>query len=553
MVRFALNKKTKTRPQWPEEVAAEIRRRQQMFLVRQVPTIAAVNFINGSLTALIFWGMANPFLTSLWFIAIAAGSLLQFLGWLRIAGKPTPAVVSGRSFERAKGWSWVMGGVWGAANIVLFTPDSIPHQMFLGVVIAGMCAGTVSFLNPLPQLGGRFVIAALGPFVIVYGATGQPLQMAIAMMGLVFGATIVRGSIHSHHQFVGMVASSFEASQAKTHLANAIEATNDAFAIFDQTRALVLANSRFSAWFPNPTEAFLEPGDNSVRLLKNGLWVQGSIRPIPDKGYVCVYTDVSELKRREQDLVRANQEAEEANRAKSDFLANMSHELRTPLNAIIGFSDVMKGEMFGELKPRYKDYANDILVSATHLLSIITDILDLSRIESATYRIEPEEVDVRDALQWVVNLARGQPKFAERDITVEVTEGAERLFVDLRAFKQVVLNLANNALKFTPEDGKVGIRAELTSSGEAAVRVWDTGIGIPADKIDHVRKPFQQAEGVFHRKYQGTGLGLSISSALVELHGGRMEIESVVDQGTTVSALFPPERVRPSARQRRVA
>jgi two-component system cell cycle sensor histidine kinase PleC len=234
-------------------------------------------------------------------------------------------------------------------------------------------------------------------------------------------------------------------------------------------------------------------------------------------------------------------EAQEANRAKSDFLANMSHELRTPLNAVIGFSEMMHGEVFGPLgHPKYKDYNLDIFNSATHLLAIIQDILDLSKIESSRYEIAPEKTDVRDVARWVSTLCANQPRTAHRD-AMDVNIDAEfgLIMADPRAFRQILLNLVNNAYKFTPESGKIGIEGRVLETGEPAISVWDTGIGIPADKLDHVRKPFHQVEGAFQRKFQGTGLGLSISEALVKLHGGRLLLESELGRGTRVTVVFP--------------
>ncbi len=526
-----------------DDLAGEIRRQQQIFLVGQIPRIAIVNALNGGLTALIFAWHSGYGLALSWYGLLALGSAIQFAGWLRLHNRPVPAKVSGRSLKGSEFWALLMGATWGSSGIIFFSPDSVPHQMFLAVVLAGMTAGTVSILTPLPNVCARFVFAALAPLVFSLILHGSELQLAIAAMAVIFAFTLVNGTETSYRQFAGMVSNAYELERARAHLFNAIESTNDAFAIFDREGKLVLANSRYKNWFPDLDMGSAAEGDGVVRRIQGGLWVQSSLRPVIGGGYVSVNTDVTELKRQQEQLIAAKQQAEEANRAKSEFLANMSHELRTPLNAIIGFSDVMRGEMFGEIKPRYKDYANDIFVSATHLLSLISDILDLSKIESANYRIEPEPVDVAGALAWVVSLCRNQHKMGGCEVQLSVDPALPPLLVDERAFRQVVLNLANNALKFTPETGQVGIEAAIAPSGEPVIRVWDTGIGIPADKLEWVRKPFHQAEGVFHRKYQGTGLGLSISSALVEMHGGHMEIESEEGKGTTVSIYFPRERL----------
>jgi two-component system cell cycle sensor histidine kinase PleC len=213
---------------------------------------------------------------------------------------------------------------------------------------------------------------------------------------------------------------------------------------------------------------------------------------------------------------------------------------------------MMHGEVFGKLgSDKYKEYNLDIFNSATHLLSIIQDILDLSKIESSRYEISPERTDPRDVLHWVSSLCQSQPRTAHRSpLVIDVPVDFGDVVADPRAFRQVLLNLVNNAYKFTPESGQVGVTCRISASGEPVITVWDTGIGIPADRIEDVRKPFHQVEGAFQRKYQGTGLGLSISDALIQLHGGRLTIESELGVGTRVGVAFPAARRVPPASAR---
>jgi two-component system cell cycle sensor histidine kinase PleC len=236
----------------------------------------------------------------------------------------------------------------------------------------------------------------------------------------------------------------------------------------------------------------------------------------------------------EQEKIRA----EEANRSKSEFLANMSHELRTPLNAINGFSEIMSGEMFGPLgHERYKDYVQDILSSGQHLLSLINDILDMSKIEAGKMQLQPEPVDPAQLLEQCVRIMRARAEEKDIDLTVE-GEALPSIEADPRAIKQVLLNLMSNAVKFTPEGGKVAVRTFDAADG-VVIQVADTGIGIAEDDLQRVGRPFEQIENQHSKVHQGSGLGLALSKSLVEMHGGTLRIDSVLGKGTTVSFTLP--------------
>jgi signal transduction histidine kinase len=520
-------------------VAGEVRRQQQIYLVSQVPIVMAVNLINGLLVTILFSAHGYAGTICAWYAAIVALTALQFLGWRRIRHLPVPAKVSGRSLRQAEIWSAVLGGLWGSTCLIVMTP-SVPDQMFLAVLIAGMTAGTASVLNPLPRVTAHFVISALIPLVARMIIEAQVLHLIVACLAVVFAAALLRGSIRAYQQFADLIAKSHDLNEARADMVDALESSDDAFAMFDAQGRLSIANKRFREWFPG-VDTIDGPHQISGHQQVNGLWLQSAVLPTARGGRVAVHSDISALKQREAEITESMREAQEANRAKSDFLANMSHELRTPLNAVIGFSEMMHGEVFGPLgHPKYKDYNLDIFNSASHLLSIIQDILDLSKIESARYEIAPERTDVRDVARWVSTLCANQPRTAHRGAPqLDIPADFGLIVADPRAFKQILLNLVNNAYKFTPESGSIGIEGRLLDTGEPALTVWDTGIGIPADKLDHVRKPFHQVEGAFQRKFQGTGLGLSISEALVKLHGGRLLLESELGRGTRVTVVFP--------------
>ena len=238
--------------------------------------------------------------------------------------------------------------------------------------------------------------------------------------------------------------------------------------------------------------------------------------------------------------------AEAANRAKSDFLAKMSHELRTPLNAILGFSEVIKDALFGPLLARYRDYAGDIHRSGHHLLALINDVLDISRIEAGAVQLHDETVSIAGMIDEVIATLREQSAVAGVAVRVEVDGDVPLLQADVRALRQMLLNLGANAIKFTPRGGSIVFSASRTA-GAIAIAVADTGIGIAAKDIEHVTEPFGRGSSSIARKIEGIGLGLPITRSLVEAHGGRLEIASELGRGTTVRLIFPAERARRAA------
>ncbi|MGE3244703.1 MAG: sensor histidine kinase [Beijerinckiaceae bacterium] len=240
----------------------------------------------------------------------------------------------------------------------------------------------------------------------------------------------------------------------------------------------------------------------------------------------------------------ARRRAEEANLAKSRFLATMSHELRTPLNAILGFSEVMKNELFGTHSvPSYKDYSNDIHSSGQHLLMLINEILDLSRVEAGRYDLKEEAVSLPAIVEDCVHLLNMRSQKREITMIQVVEDTLPRIWADERAVRQITLNLLTNAIKFTPQGGKITIKAGWTSSGGQYISIRDTGPGIPEDEIPVVLSSFGRGSMAQKNADEGSGLGLPIVKGLVELHGGTFQLKSKVRVGTEVITIFPPQRV----------
>ncbi|MGK2740108.1 sensor histidine kinase [Tepidicaulis sp. LMO-SS28] len=255
------------------------------------------------------------------------------------------------------------------------------------------------------------------------------------------------------------------------------------------------------------------------------------------------FIDAERLRQERERSEQLLQASEAANRAKNDFLAIMSHELRTPLNAIIGFSDIIANEMFGPIShPKYADYASDIRSSGSHLLSIINDILDLSKAEAGKLQLEERPIDPVDSLNQTMRMFRQRAAELEVRLSFRMQGDIPWIIADPRLFNQVAINLTSNALKFTPEGGSVKIELGRNSAGDLEFSVEDTGIGIKEGDISRVFEPFVQVESALSRTQPGTGLGLPLVRKIMALHGGSVDLQSMVGKGTRVVVTFPASR-----------
>ena len=260
-------------------------------------------------------------------------------------------------------------------------------------------------------------------------------------------------------------------------------------------------------------------------------------------GEALLRSKVDLAQSRENELRDALGAATASSKAKGDFLALMSHELRTPLNAIIGFSEVLGSELFGPLgNPRYKEYARDVNGAGKHLLALINDILDLSKAEAGKFELCEEEIVAADLLTECLRLMRGRAEEADLVLDARLAPGLPNLVVDRLRLKQILLNLLSNAIKFTPAGGRVTLLADVSAGGECLIAVRDTGIGMAPESIPLALEPFRQVASPLSRTQEGTGLGLSLARSLAECHGGRLELESALNKGTTARITLPAER-----------
>ena len=355
-----------------------------------------------------------------------------------------------------------------------------------------------------------------------------------------------------------------------------LESAPDAMVIVDEARRIVLINARTEALFGyRRTELLGKPvamllperhhaayaaqllafaNDASAGPLDRALDLHGrrsdgtefpidvSLGALRTEAGILVSNAVRDIT--EQRRIEAR--LQEASKAKSDFLANMSHELRTPLNAIIGFSEMIRDAVIGPLDARYREYGRDIHVSGSHLHKIINDILDISKIESGRLELRDEIVSVKDTLETCRRTLAAMADAAGVALSLHVSGVLPSIRSDQVRFQQILLNLMSNAVKFTPAGGRVRVAAMVEAEGIVIV-VEDSGIGMRPEDIAIALEPFRQIDGPLSRRFDGTGLGLPLAKALVELHGGRLEIESAPDAGTLVRIRLPLERMTSAA------
>ncbi|MEM7653198.1 MAG: ATP-binding protein, partial [Pseudomonadota bacterium] len=367
------------------------------------------------------------------------------------------------------------------------------------------------------------------------------------------------------------------AAQSQAQLMTALDSINEIFVLFGSDDAMLLCNRVSLGLHPQASEIFVPGRSRSeikqelinrgvlaphVRLedfeegngsfgsqmvmleLADGRHISIAEKTTPDGGTVMVAANISDTVEREIALRRAKEVAELASRTKSDFLANVSHELRTPLNAIIGFSEIMRDELLGPVgTPQYKDYMTSILDSGRHLLSLINDILDISKAEVGKLTLVEDIFDLNDTFKSVKTLVQERAWRAEVKLVVEIETEDTRVRADERKIKQILLNLLSNAIKFTLAGGSVSMILRRLDNGFLEIEVKDTGIGIAEEDIEVALTPFGQVDSRLNRKYDGTGLGLPLSVALVELHHGALAVESEPGVGTTITVSLPSGRV----------
>jgi len=475
--------------------AREIRFDQARLVVRNAPVIVIANLMNSLLTVAFFGDVAPPWILGVWLTLTIMLSAVGSCVWWARRDESFWREVDASVIRRIALSAALGGGLWGLFALIVFPPASLAHQVLLALVAGSMAAASLVGLQSIPLASTGYILMSLAPLIVSLGRIGDPLHWFMTEMLAAFTVVLIALSHNSYAAFLEGVS---------LRLANA--------GLLERTAAA------------NET---LKRNLGELEWSRNRLIQQAN-----------------DLKKHAQASAQERQKADAANRAKSTFLANMSHELRTPLNAIIGFSERMQREALGPVgSARYRSYADDINRSGMHLLELVNDLLDLSKIEAGKMELVEDFVQVGQLIADCMMLVRDAAARAGVELTVDRDQRLPAVYADERKLKQILINLLGNAIKFTGSGGRVEIVAAISASGGFEISVRDSGIGIGPEDLAKVLDPFGQPRSTVDRDGLGTGLGLPLSRKLAELHGGTLEIESTLGRGTAVLLRLPARRM----------
>ena len=479
-----------------ETNSQEIRLDQLRLLARNVPAILIANLLNSLLTVAFFDDVGPPLALGGWLmLTLALTAVGSWMWWAR-RDETFWRDVDASVIRRVTLCAALGGGLWGLFALIVFPADSLSHQVLLALVVGSTAAASLVSLQSIPLASASYILLSLAPLIILFGRAGDPQHWFMTEMLAAYAVVLIALSHNSHASFLQGV-------QLRVANADLLERT----AVANETLKRNVGELEWSR----------------SRLIKQA----------------------AELKKLANESSQAQRKAEAANLAKSTFLTNMSHELRTPLSAIIGFSEMMQREALGPVgSTRYRAYADDINRSGMHLLDLVNDLLDLSKIEAGKMELAEDFVDMDQLIADCLVLVRDLAARGDVELMVDKDPRLPPIYADERKLRQIVINLLSNAIAFTSAGGTVEIVATLAASGGLEVSVRDSGVGIEIDHMARIFEPFGQPRNTTDGYAPIAGLGLPLSRKLAELHGGALEVESTVGRGTTVLLSLPPGRVR---------
>ncbi|WP_417513306.1 ATP-binding protein [Minwuia sp.] len=573
--------------------AVQIRVQQMAVVVNRAPLMFIALAVNAILTALIARTDENSLFGAVWAGLLTIMATAAFFRWRSRRKQRPPLHVSERGPRRLARAATIQGIIWGAGAAWLIPVEPSPEQAIIGLIIAAMGAGGAMVLATVPAASIGFTIGCVLPLAIRYVSIGDPLYLMLCIMIVLYVAVLLTMARSVYVSFADMIKARVandallsELSVARTNLLDAIASTSEGFAQFDVDGHLTVNNDRFARMLGLPAEV-AQPGTRFETLLRAGMvpadllddmtgyerwirqtvnehqsgtnsdvvrfqsgtWIAMNHNRTRKGGVVSTLLDLSALKNRETELSDALVRAETADRAKSEFLALMSHELRTPLNSILGFSELFMIEGFGpHSDPRYKTHAKDIHESGTHLLEIINELLDLSKVEAGQFELQESAIDIPTIVDGAMRMLVERASARKLRLRKDIPDDLPQLTADARVLKQMLINLVGNSIKFSRHEGEVTITARRTDDDGMAIAVTDQGIGVAPEDMHKIMRPFGQVESSLNRAEQeGTGLGLPLVKRMIELHGGHLEFESRVGVGSTATLVFPSARVSTGA------
>ncbi|UYN97661.1 MAG: PAS domain S-box protein [Enhydrobacter sp.] len=569
----------------------EIRIAQSMHLVAQAPTLVFGNIIGALIGCLIFIDYVPLSLSALWLL-IPLLCLPMVLSWLKLRGRPRPASVTPRRIRTLTVYSTILGIAWAVVPVVFVANKGAAPPLAVAMMLAGMtvlCMGAVAAISPLPAATiGYFLPLLTVTFVIALFERPGPYNPWALLSGLLIPGMLafLNANWRSFKRNVAIAAERAALAAQQTleverraraeaavktseeRLRAIIEALPIPVAIFRLYDAQTVYANRWVAdlvgltleeFFALKSSDLLTPQvvadmgrrlrssnaaiEDTVQLRrKDGqeMWVRLSSALMTYGGAKCVLTaaeDITLRREYEERLRTAKQAAEDANKAKSQFLANMSHELRTPLNAILGYTELMADGIYGDLPAKAADVLERVQSNGRHLLDLINDVLDLSKIEAGQFTLANEPYDMGSVVQSVIAATEGLAKSKGIGLRTDVSSGLLGGIGDERRLTQVLLNLVGNALKFT-DAGTVEVSVRCIAD-RFDLRVRDTGPGIAAEDQQLIFEEFRQVDNTSTRRKGGTGLGLAITRRIVEMHGGTLRVESAPGKGATFIVDLP--------------
>lgn len=520
-----------------------LRRHQFAHLVQAVPLLSLVVIVGVLAMVYAFRSTTPVWLLTAWAASLALPASYSLVRYIRRRNRPIPEKISQRTLNRAFVRFVLAGLLWGLAEWILGANATPMQHLFLAVVLAGMAAGVVMMLYPLPAHCIGFAVAAApaGLQCMLRARTETDLAIGILLLLFLLVAGMVAAS--ANRRFRESIAIRLDLVRSRRLLLDALEASDEAFAIFDAGGEKLYANRRFEQSFPAGRRFDHALDEPITEQLADGREHRLSVRPTADGGLVAVATDITALKQTERELAASNM-------AKSQFLSVMSHELKTPLNGVIGFAELIGVEAAQRDLPQIRDYAMCILGSGRRLHGLLSDILLHTEIESGRY--EPRED--RESLDRIVARAVARKTFDLQErpsIQESVPENIE-IFGDIRAFDRILDCLLANAVKFTPSDGEIEI--SLRPAGdELDLVVRDSGCGIEPEHLETIFHAFAQGDNTSRRSHEGAGLGLAIARGLARRTGGELRIESTPGAGTRAWFTIPAACIGATDPKRRVA
>jgi signal transduction histidine kinase len=565
--------------------AAALRVEQLRSLSKGQPTNMVLALSVVALLTITYWDVVGPQRVLIWSAAAVGASAWFLWNWWRRRDRALPKTIGQNLAKNATTKGFLYGLVWGSAGVLLFAPEYPVYQLLLLTILCGAAAAGAIMLAAVPMASIAYTVPVLLPFAVTSLLQQGTLDFALTAGAVVFGLTVTAAILRIQRGFLenARVRAANESlledlDATRADLMDVMTRAHEALAIFDANDRLVICNEAYQK-FPHGRSINVMPGMPYEMLLREPVpptfingeeiapedytdirlqqrrtgkvleqkrgdrWYMASDYPSRGGGTVSTYLDITDIKEREEALIQAKINAEYSSRAKSRFLALMSHELRTPLNAIIGFAEILETESFGaHSNPQYKEYAGSIHEAGAHLLNIINDILDLSKIEAGKMELQYEEIDVPSLIDDAVRYVRHSADRAGLNVVLDIPEDLPSLTADLRNVRQILLNLLSNAIKFSDSGGKVVVMAEAGNDG-LYLQIKDQGVGIAAADLEKVLEPFGQAHSQITSHQRGTGLGLPLVRSMMRLHGGELHLESELGAGTTATLHFPPDRI----------